>query len=200
MRFNSHRASRYLLFITPSIATGTWDSNIGCQDNRLHSSENIPLNAEYFYSYLIRLENEREREREREGEKRETRVLHARDSRTYTRIETQSFQSQGVAGQLRRSGRVARVEGGGSRGAPSYFTVITVTCYRARSLRHAINRRLPLPYQWMEKEGKGKGDEHGGLLWCLNLPSCVSTNLQQSRPPSDSLRLCISFLLFLRSF
>lgn len=70
-----------------------------------------------------------------------------------------------MAGQLRRSGRVAWVEGGGSRGAPSYFTVITVTCYRARSLRHAINRRLPLPYQWMERGGvKGKGDEHEGVI------------------------------------
>lgn len=33
----------------------------------------------------------------------------------------------------------------GKRSAPSYFIVITVTCYRVRSLRHAINRRFPLP-------------------------------------------------------
>lgn len=49
-------------------------------------------------------------------------------------------------------------------GAPSYFTVITVTCYRARSLRRAINRRLPLA--WVaRKEGTGVGGAYRGLSW-----------------------------------
>lgn len=52
----------------------------------------------------------------------------------------------------------------GRRGAPSYFTVITVTCYRARSLRHAINRRPPLPWT-ARKEGTGVRGVVRGLLW-----------------------------------
>lgn len=52
---------------------------------------------------------------------------------------------------------------GEERCTPSYFTVITVTCYRARSLRHAINRRLPLP--WVaRKEGTGVGGVHRGVI------------------------------------
>lgn len=151
MRFNSHRASRYLLFITLVQQRGTRDSNIGCQDNRLHSFENIPLNAEYFYSYLIRLGNER---RTRRREKRERRELYTLAIRVHTRESKLSpFRAGGGrAAAAKWKGCAGRR--GGSRGAPSYFTVITVTCYRVRSLRHAINRRLPLPYQRMEG-GKG---------------------------------------------
>jgi len=80
-----------------------------------------------------------------ESEKKKKRSV--RDSRTYTQIETQSFHRRvGGAGSCSKAEGLFVKRGWeeDGRGAPSYFTVITVTCYRARSLRHAINRRLPL--------------------------------------------------------
>lgn len=73
-----------------------------------------------------------------------------------------------------RDGATTKQPGGwglhSRRGAPSYFTVITVTCYRARSLRHAINRWLPLP--WMaRKEGTGVRGVAAGYCGVLN-PHC----------------------------
>lgn len=80
---------------------------------------------------------------------------------------------QACRGIGRAKGLVPGV-GAGWRGAPSYFTVITVTCYRARSLRHAINRRLPLP--WMaRKKGTGVGGVVSGVIVAPQTPAFAST-------------------------
>lgn len=111
-------------------------------------SKNAFSNSVYSYSYSHSIK-ERERKGKKENKRKKARILHARDSRTYTRIETQSFHRKAGKGWAGSCGEaeglyVKQGRQEGSRGAPSYFTVITVTCYRARSLRHAINRRLPL--------------------------------------------------------
>lgn len=101
----------------------------------------------FLFHIRIRLRSESERERKRIREKK--REVYTLAIRVHSRIETQFFHrrvGKGWAGSCGEAEglyvKQGRQEGG--RGAPSYFTVITVTCYRARSLRHAINRRLPL--------------------------------------------------------
>ena len=85
-----------------------------------------------------------------------------------------------VAGQRRNSDGGLEGCARWRRGAPSYFTVITVTCYRARSLRHAINRRLPLP--WMAcKEGTGAALVAGGYCGALH-------PRRSYQPSSDAVR------------
>jgi len=64
------------------------------------------------YSYSIK---ERERKEKKENKKKK-RSVRARDSRTYTQIETQSFHrrvEEGWDGQLQQSGRVVREAGVG---------------------------------------------------------------------------------------
>lgn len=142
-----------LLFIARRCHVFPIAVSIDCQHDRWHScekhsSENPGI---FLRVFAIRLERTRERKRKIEGRGGEyfTRsrfaYIHANRNSVLSSEIRGRRRGTGVAGQLRRSGRVARERRGGGRGAPSYFTVITVTCYRARSLRHAINRRLPLP-------------------------------------------------------
>lgn len=129
----------------------------------------LPNSSVYSFSYSYSIK-QWERKGKKENRRKEARVLHALAVRVHTRESKLSpFIGQpgkgGRAAAVKRKGCMwsAREREEGGRGAPSYFTVITVTCYRARSLRHAINRRLPLLWWWGDRRGcKRQMNTRGG--------------------------------------
>lgn len=89
--------------------------------------------------------------------------VHASCTCTRTRLVSKS-PGPFIGGSLQPGGRTEKGCAGGGRGEVHTVVFhITVTCYRARSLRHAINRRLPLP--WVaRKEGTGVGGVYRGVI------------------------------------